>query len=35
VIITRLPRVGAQPAYRIFGCSVCGYVEWAAQPAKD
>jgi len=30
-LLTRLPATGETPAYRIFGCAGCSFVEWIAE----
>ncbi len=30
-LLTRLPATGENPAYRIFGCTACYFVEWIAE----
>ncbi len=27
-LLTHFPGRAANPAYRIFGCSTCGFIEW-------
>jgi hypothetical protein len=34
-LATCLPRMGDHPAYRIFTCSVCGFIEWIAEHVKE
>jgi hypothetical protein len=30
-LLTRLPATSENPAYRIFGCTACHFVEWIAE----
>jgi hypothetical protein len=30
-LLTTLPRFGENPAYRIFQCLTCNYVNWIAE----
>jgi hypothetical protein len=34
-LLTHLPRFDDRPAYRIFGCPNCGFIDWIAEVVGD